>query len=167
VRRFLFLGPATFAERLAAGIEALIFRRGDGIMRVLISSQEGMLEVFRSAVKYHARDAGFSDWDIKKLAAAIEETAKDIIQHSYAGNPEGKLTLEILDFPDRVEFILEDSALKIHEKTVHPRPLDEVCPGAIEAIARRCGIDSAGYERSHQNGNRLKMVKHLPQRPAP
>lgn len=72
--------------------------------------------------------------------------------------------MEVLDFPDRMEFILEDSGPKVQEEAIRPRPLGDVRPGGLGIHLINRAMDAGTYDEAFLNGNRLKMTKFLPRK---
>lgn len=117
-------------------------------------------------VRSRARAAGFSSADEDCLVMAIDEAAANVIRHTYLNRADGRLALEIQIFPDRVEFVLEDSGPKVREESIRPRPLEEVRPGGLGTFFINCFVDKRSYDLDFTEGNRLRLVKYLPGRAA-
>ncbi len=133
-------------------------------MRIVISSEPKLLHVLRGVVRYRAQEAGFSQSEVESLAMAIDEAVTNVMRHTYGNRSDASLALEILAYPDRLEFILEDSGPKVRPGEVRARPLDEVRPGGLGTLFISRIMDSTGYEEDFPAGNRLRMVKFLPRR---
>lgn len=136
-------------------------------MKIVISSDPRLLQILRSAVRLRAEELGFDPPSVDSLAMAIDEAASNVIRHAYGNRSEGKLALEIRASPDRLEFILEDTAPKVSVETIRPRPLDEVRPGGLGTYFINCFMDETSYDYDYAYGNRLKMVKYLPRKVTP
>jgi len=131
-------------------------------MRIVISTQPRLLHVLREVVRYYARKGGFSENEVNDLAVAVDEAATNVIRHTYHNSPDGRMALEVCDFADRLEFLIEDSGPKVHPELVRPRPLDEVRPGGLGTYFIKCFTDSSGYDEAFTEGNRLRLVKFKP-----
>jgi anti-sigma regulatory factor (Ser/Thr protein kinase) len=130
-------------------------------LRIVISSEPRLLHILRGVVTYRARQAGFSDPDADCLAMAISEAASNVILHTLRNRHDELLGLEVSTYPDRMEFILEDSGPKVRPETVQPRPLEELRPGGLGTYFIKCFVDASSYDESFTSGNRLKLVKYL------
>lgn len=128
-------------------------------MRMEISAQPRLLHVLRGVVRYYAQKSGFSESQVDALAMAVDEAAANVIRHTYQNRPNGKMSLEVLDFADRLEFVIEDSGPKVQPECVRPRSLDEVRPGGLGTFFIKCFVDSSSYDESFTEGNRLRLVK--------
>ena len=133
-------------------------------MRIVISSDPCLLHILRGVVRFCAGEAGFPESDAESLAMAINEAAANVIRHTYKDCPNKKLALEILSFPDRMDFVLQDWGPKVNHQQVRPRPLDEVRPGGLGTFFIRTFVDGWKYEDDCAEGNRLRMVKNIPRK---
>ena len=129
------------------------------IVRVMVSTEPRLLHVLRGVVRYYAHEGGFSDSDVNSLAMAVDEAAANVIRHTYHGSPNGRMALEVMDYADRLEFVLEDSGPKVQPEKVRPRPLNEVRPGGLGTFFMRCFMDRCSYDETFTEGNRLRLVK--------
>ncbi len=133
-------------------------------MKIVISSEPRLLHILRCAVRRRAQESGFSSADGECLAMAIDEAAANVIRHTYADRRDARLALEIQNFPDRMEFVLEDFGPKVPTEAIRPRPLDEVRPGGLGTFFINCFMDASTYDKDYVEGNRLRMVKYLPRK---
>jgi len=95
---------------------------------------------------------------------AIDEAAANVIRHTYGSRSDARLALEIRALSDRLEFDLEDWGPKVCPEQIRPRPLEDVRPGGLGTYFISCFMDSSWYDRDFAEGNRLRMVKHLPRK---
>src|SRR5271157_4789726 len=100
-------------------------------MKIVISSHPRLLHILRGVVSYRAQMAGFPPSDVDLMTLAIDEAAANVIRHAYKDRRDGRLALEILTLPDRMEFILEDSAPKVQPEAIRSRSLEDVRPGGL------------------------------------
>lgn len=131
-------------------------------MRIVISSDPRLLHVLRGVVRYRAQEAGFGPADVEYLTLAIDEAVANVMRHAYGNRRDAKVALEILAFPDRLEFVVEDTGPKVEPEALRPRALDDVRPGGLGTYFINCCMDAISYEENFAGGNRLRMVKHLP-----
>jgi len=130
-------------------------------MRMVISAEPKVLQVVRGVVRYYAREAGLPEHDVDCLALAVDEATSNVIRHTYAQRPEDKITLEILNHPDRIEVVIEDRGPKVCPEAIRSRPLGEVRPGGLGTFFIKCLTDSSTYDDSFTDGNRLRLVKRI------
>lgn len=133
-------------------------------MRIIINSDPKLLHILRSVVRYRAQEAGFAESDVECMALAIDEAAANVIRHTYSNRHDGRLALEIVEFPDRLEFLLEDSGPKVQPESLRPRQLDDVRPGGLGTFFIHSFMDASSYDPDFPAGNRLKLIKYLPRK---
>ncbi|MBI1940983.1 MAG: ATP-binding protein [Acidobacteria bacterium] len=133
-------------------------------MKLVISSNPRLLHIVRGVIRYCAQAAGFPESDADCLAMAIDEAATNVIRHAYDNRSDARLSLELLPFPDRIEFVLEDEGRKVPPEVIRPRPLEDVRPGGLGTYFIRCFMDESSYDADFTGGNRLRMVKYLPRK---
>lgn len=130
-------------------------------MKIVISSHPRLLHILRGVVSYRAQMAGFPPSDVDLMTLAIDEAAANVIRHAYKNRRDGRLALEILTFPDRMEFILEDSAPKVQPEAIRSRSLEDVRPGGLGTFFMNSFMDKCTFDQHFTQGNRLIMVKYL------
>jgi len=129
------------------------------ILRMVINTQPRLLHILRGVVRYYAREGGFSDSEVNALAVAVDEATTNVIRHTYHGNPSGTMALDVIDYADRLEFVIEDSGPKVRPESIRHRPLDEVRPGGLGTYFIKCFTDGSSYDEAFTEGNRLRLVK--------
>jgi len=126
---------------------------------MVISAEPRLLHIMRAVVRYYAREAGFPESEVYRLALAVDEAAANVIRHTYANQPNGWLALEVRNLPDRLEFVIEDSGPKVRSDAIRPRALDDVRPGGLGSFFIKSFTDSCSYDETFTEGNRLRLVK--------
>jgi anti-sigma regulatory factor (Ser/Thr protein kinase) len=126
---------------------------------MVISAEPRLLHIMREVVRYYARQAGFSESEVYRLALAVDEAATNVIRHTYKNRPSGRLALEVRNLRDRLEFVIEDTGPKVRSDTIRPRALDDVRPGGLGSFFIRSFTDSYSYDEAYTEGNRLRLVK--------
>jgi anti-sigma regulatory factor (Ser/Thr protein kinase) len=129
------------------------------VMRMVISTQPKLLHILRAVVRYYAHEGGFSESDVNALALAVDEAVTNVIRHTYHGSPRGTLALEVMDYADRLEFVIEDSGPKVQPERIRHRPLNEVRPHGLGTYFIKCLTDRCSYDELFTEGNRLRLVK--------
>lgn len=137
-----------------------------GTVRIVISSEPRLLHVLRGVVIYRAKQAGFSGSDADYLAMAISEAASNVIRHTLGNRHDDRFALEVNTYPDRMEFVLEDTGPKVQPEFIRPRALEDVRPGGLGTYFIKCFVDASSYDEDFPDGNRLRLVKYLSPRAA-
>jgi anti-sigma regulatory factor (Ser/Thr protein kinase) len=135
-------------------------------MRIVLSSDPRLLNILRAVVRYCAQETGFTTEEADCMAMAIDEAASNVIRHAYGNRRDERLALEIASFPDRIEFVLEDSGPKVQAGILQPRSLEEVRPGGLGTYFIKCFMDETSFDEHFPGGNRLKLVKYLTRKAA-
>ena len=126
---------------------------------MVISTEPRLLHIMREVVRYYAREAGFPESEVYRLALAVDEAATNVIRHTYGNRPDGRLALEIRNLHDRLEFVIEDTGPKVRSAAIRPRALDDVRPGGLGSFFIKSFTDSSSYDEAYTEGNRLRLVK--------
>lgn len=126
---------------------------------MVISAEPRLLHIMREVVRYYARQAGFPESEVYRLALAVDEAATNVIRHTYKNRPNGRLALEVRNLLDRLEFVLEDTGPKVRSDAIRPRALDEVRSGGLGSFFMKSFTDSCSYDETFTDGNRLRLVK--------
>lgn len=120
------------------------------------------LDEIREFVGRKARSAGFSDKDVYSIQLAADEAASNVIEHAYAGIPNGKIELTC-DFKNNLLTItLRDHGKQFDPSQVKPpdlkAPLSDRQIGGLGIYLMRHMMDDIRYQ-SDQSGNLLIMQK--------
>ena len=133
-------------------------------VRMVISAEPRLLHIMRGLVRHYVREAGFPESDVDGLAMAVDEAAANVMLHTYGNRRDGEMALEILNYSDRIEFVIEDRGPKVRSGAICPRSLDDIRPGGLGTFFIRCFVDSSSYDEAFTDGNRLRLVKYLKSR---
>jgi anti-sigma regulatory factor (Ser/Thr protein kinase) len=133
-------------------------------MRIVLSSQPRLLHILRGVVRWLAVGAGFPETEAENLAMAVNEAAANVIRHTYGDRDDARLALEVKEFPDRLELLLEDWGPRVRVEEIRPRPLDELRPGGLGTFFISSFMDACSYDQGLAEGNRLRLVKYLPRK---
>ena len=128
-------------------------------IRLVISAEPRLLHIMREVVRYYAREAGFPESEVYRLALAVDEAVTNVIRHTYGNRPDGRLALEVHNLLDRLEFVIEDTGPKVLSDAIRPRALDEVRPGGLGSFFIKSFTDCCFYDEAYTEGNRLRLVK--------
>ena len=135
-------------------------------MRIILSSDPRLLNILRGVVRCRSQEMGFPAEDADCMAMAIDEAASNVIRHAYGNRRDALLSLEIATYPDRIEFVLEDSGPKVQADVLQPRSVEEVRPGGLGTFFIKCFMDVTTFDEDFPGGNRLKLVKYLSRKAA-
>lgn len=131
-------------------------------MKIAISCDPKLLHILRGALAVRARGHGVPDQEADRLAQGIEEAAYNAICQRCAGEAEILLSVETVAYPDRLEFIVEGSRGK--PDSFPSRSPGGTQPEASEKFLIQPPSDLTCCDASFCEANRLRLVKHLPEK---
>jgi serine/threonine-protein kinase RsbW len=130
---------------------------------VKFPAQFQFLDEIRDFVGGIARDGGFSDKEIYSIQLAADEAASNVIEHAYAGIPDGELELRCGVERDTLTIILLDHGKPFDPSSVRPpnvkADLSERQVGGLGIYLMRKLMDDVRYEKLGNRGNRLTLIK--------
>ncbi len=89
---------------------------------------------------------------------AVNEACMNIIQHSYRGQADGEIIIELFQEKNFIVFLLTDFASPVDIDMCQPRNLDEVRPGGLGIHIIQSVMDSVQFLEPPANvGNLLEM----------
>jgi serine/threonine-protein kinase RsbW len=157
-----------FALRTLEG--SLELNRTDRLLRLEVSSNPEILCVVRSAVMRLTEELGFPAEECRGLTRAVDEALANIIRHAYDGRPGQPIELLCRLVQVRtgnkqkagLEIVIVDHGAAADRKKLCGRSLDDVRPGGLGLHFIEDAVDVMQYT-SQARGNRLRLVKYLPE----
>lgn len=128
------------------------------------ASQLLSLATFASAA---AKEAGFDRKQTWRIELAVDEACSNIIEHAYAGQKGGWITLKIAIEPNEwMQIVLEDQGKGFDPTKIAPvaptTSLDHVRIGGMGVHMMRTIMDEVKFEfKIPYVGNRLTMIKKV------
>lgn len=133
--------------------------------RLTIGSQTDHLTEVRQFVSALAREHGFTDDDVNKIAIAVDEACTNIIKHGYNFSPEHSIDIEIRREGNNFEILISDSGKKFDPNSIETPDMKEYLShyrrGGLGVYLMKRIMDSVEFN-SYRNRNTLRMVKTLP-----
>jgi serine/threonine-protein kinase RsbW len=131
-----------------------------------IESKTEHLIAVRDFVSSAARNFGFGDEDVSKIALAVDEACTNIIKHAYKFDPGKSITITIRSRNGALEIVIQDFG-----KAFDPRKI--ITPDMKEYLAhfRRGGLgvylmkslmDKVEYAIVPGKKNEVRLIKNLP-----
>lgn len=125
------------------------------------------LPLIRQTVVDAAERCGFGAEDVAKIEMAVGEACTNIIEHSYATQPDNlEIELKVESYPDRLEItILDFSSINFAVDQASPVGLDDYI-----ATQRRRGlglyiihafVDKVEHRFICGQGNELRLIKYF------
>lgn len=131
-------------------------------IEIKLPSDPKFLKIIRSTVSHVTDMCGFTTEETNAVTIAVDEAIANIIKHTYRGDSDQLIVVNINVLDDQLKIILRDFGNKVDPKTIKPRDLDEVRPGGLGVHLIKSTMDVVDYDNSMDVGNQLTLVKYLP-----
>jgi len=130
-----------------------------------IPSKTGKLLEVREFVASEARDFGFSDEDISKIALAVDEACTNIIRHAYQNDPDREIAITVEKKKDRLEVSIVDDGRKFDPSMLKPLNLKEHLTryrrGGLGVYLMKTLMDKVEYNSLGDKRNEVRLTKYL------
>ena len=127
---------------------------------LVIQSSPAELRRARAWLSDRARDAGFSDTDVRNLALVVSEACANVIEHAYNGEPDHPINLKLTVDESRLVLLVRDFGAPFDMASYRPPDLDEGQEGGYGVFIMRNLMDEVDYDVSDQPGTTLRLVKN-------
>lgn len=129
------------------------------------SRTERLIDV-REFISVAARELGFGDEDVSKIALAIDEACTNVIKHAYEFDPTRKIDVTVRSGNGAMEILIADSG-KDFDPTVISSPdmeeyLSQYQRGGLGVYLMRSLMDKVEYNIVPGKRNEVRLVKYLP-----
>lgn len=133
--------------------------------KITFDAKFDVLDEIREFVAEIARQVNFSEKEIYSIQLAADEASSNIIEHAYAGIPDGKIEVECIVENGELTIILHDNGKPFNPASV-PEPnikadLSERKIGGLGMYLMRKLMDKVTYNTSEVEGNTLTLVKRV------
>ena len=133
--------------------------------KITFDAKYDVLDEIREFVAEIARQVNFSEKEIYSIQLAADEASTNIIEHAYAGIPDGKIEVECFVDKGVLTIVLHDHGKPFNPASV-PEPnlkanLSERKIGGLGMYLMRKLMDEVTYNTSEEGGNTLTMVKRI------
>jgi serine/threonine-protein kinase RsbW len=127
------------------------------------SRTERLIEV-RDFVSTAAREFGFSDEEVSKIALAIDEACTNIIKHAYAFDPTQQIAITVRGNETTFEVLISDRGRQFNPSNI-PSPdmkeyLSHFRRGGLGVYLMRSLMDKVEYS-IRPGQNEVRLVKYL------
>ncbi len=131
-----------------------------------IESRTERLIAVREFVSSAARDFGFGDEDVSKIALAVDEACTNIIKHAYKFDPGKSITITVRGRNGRFEVVIQDYGKEFDPAKI-PTPdmkeyLSHFRRGGLGVYLMKSLMDRVEYEIVPGKRNEVRLTKNLP-----
>ena len=131
-----------------------------------IESRTERLIAVREFVSTAARDFGFGDEDVSKIALAVDEACTNIIKHAYRFDPRKSITITVRGRNGTFEIVIQDYGKEFNPEKI-PTPdmkeyLSHFRRGGLGVYLMRSLMDRVEYSFVPGKKNEVRLTKNLP-----
>jgi serine/threonine-protein kinase RsbW len=132
--------------------------------RLTIKSETDQLTDVRQFVSDRAREHGFVDDDVNKIAIAVDEACTNIIKHGYNFSPDHAIDIEIRRDAGNFEITIADTGKRFDPKSIATPDMKEYLShyrrGGLGVYLMKRIMDTVEFD-TRADRNILRMVKTL------
>ncbi len=132
---------------------------------ITIESRTERLIAVREFVGEAAKDFGFSDEEISKIALAVDEACTNVIKHAYRFDPTKSITVTIKRDDALFEVDILDTGKQFNPADIHPPDMKEYLShfrrGGLGVYLMKSLMDRVEYNIEPGKKNEVRLIKYL------
>lgn len=131
-----------------------------------IESRTERLIAVREFISVAAREFGFTDEEVSKIALAVDEACTNIIKHAYKYDPNYNISVTISTHNGAFEIAIRDTGRDFRPEAI-PTPdmkeyLEHYRHGGLGVYLMRSLMDKVEYNIRPGKMNEVRLTKFLP-----
>jgi serine/threonine-protein kinase RsbW len=130
-----------------------------------IESRTERLIAVRDFVSAAAREFGFPDEEISKIALAVDEACTNVIKHAYEFDPTKHLTVTVKGNDGAFEVSIRDTGKQFNASSLHPPDMKEYLThfrrGGLGVYLMKTLMDKIEYNFEPGQPNEVRLTKYL------
>lgn len=129
-----------------------------------VESKTENLSIVRKFVSNAAKEIGFDDDDINKIALAVDEACTNIIRHAYKNKSDKPIEIYITSKNKSIEIRIVDYGVSFEPQKIKKPVLKfhrGKFKGGLGMFLMRALMDKVEYSISRNNKNEVYMIKKL------
>lgn len=135
-------------------------------LELTIESRTDRLIAVREFVSTQAREFGFTDEDVSKIALAVDEACTNIIKHAYRFDPTKDITVAVRTGNGTFIVAIRDTGHEFNPEMI-PTPdmreyLSHYRKGGLGVYLMRSLMDKVEYDIKPGQRNEVRLTKYLP-----
>lgn len=127
------------------------------VAAVTVLADAELLPAVVDFVRRAAKKLGLRDKAAEHLDRAVETVCRNVIDHAFESDEEGRYDVHVLRRPGQVVIAVEDRGLPFDYA-----PLQDGSDTALPDILHQSFADEIRFVNLGRRGNRVELVKHLP-----
>ncbi len=133
--------------------------------RLQIKSRTERLIDVRKFVSNAAKQFGFDEEQVSKIALAVDEACTNVIKHAYRFDPNGTLTVKVHSENREFEVVITDHGKAFNPKSIKLPDMKEYLShyehGGLGVYLMKSLMDEVEYDIQPGKQNRVRLVKYL------
>ncbi len=130
-----------------------------------IASRTEQLRAVREFVSTAAREFGFGDEEVSKIALAVDEACTNVIKHAYSYDPKGSITVVVRGRNGSFEVAIQDRGKDFDPGAVPSPDMKEYLAhfrrGGLGMHLMRSLMDRVEYSIQPGRRNEVRLIKFL------
>ena len=128
------------------------------------SRTERLIDV-REFVSAAARECGFPDDEVSKIALAVDEACTNIIKHAYKNDPTKRITVSVKTRAGGLEIAISDTGTGFNPNRVQSPDMKEYLShyrhGGLGMYLMKSLMDKVEYRIDTGQRNEVRLTKYL------
>ena len=133
---------------------------------IQIESRTERLIAVREFVSVAAREFGFTDEDVSKIALAVDEACTNVIKHAYKFDPTKTIQVVVRTDNGVFEIAIRDTGTQFNPAQVRRPDMKEYLShyrkGGLGVFLMKSLMDKVEYEIAPGKMNEVRLIKYLP-----
>ena len=136
-----------------------------GKRTIHIESRTERLVAVREFVSAAARECGFPDDEVSKIALAVDEACTNIIKHAYKFDPSKEITVTVKNRTGGLEIVITDSGIGFDPSRIQSPDMKEYLihyrHGGLGVYLMKSLMDKVEYKIIPGRHNEVHLTKFL------
>lgn len=132
---------------------------------ISIESKTERLVVVRDFVSHAAREFGFSDEEVSKIALAVDEACTNVIKHAYEFDPGKKIMVVVKPNKGAFEISITDNGKRFNPDKLQAPDMKEYLShfrkGGLGVYLMKSLMDKVEYSSAPGTRNEVRLIKYL------
>jgi serine/threonine-protein kinase RsbW len=132
---------------------------------ITIESRTDRLVAVREFVSHAAREFGFSDEEVSKIALAVDEACTNVIKHAYKLDPSQKISILISGANGRFDIVVRDHGVHFNPGEIQSPDMKEYLShyrrGGLGVYLMKSLMDDVEYRIGPGENNEVRLTKYL------
>lgn len=132
---------------------------------ISIESKTEQLVVVREFVSHAAREFGFSDEEVSKIALAVDEACTNVIKHAYKFDPGKQIIVNVKSNNGAFEISITDDGKRFNPDKLQAPDMKEYLShyrkGGLGVYLMKSLMDEVEYSVTPGERNEVRLTKHL------